>query len=272
MNSIQAVTVSVSQDVSMWRRLSIFFGHYDFRVYLTPRAYLDVGAGSLSLAQHITNVLEQHSGCLGSIGRYCENAPCEIQSAGDHLNDRPVNLSFAGGFSLMTVVGHGAGYKGISDAKPIRIGNAVVISSGAKILPGVTLGDGSVVGAGAIVTRDVEPFTIVAGIPAKKLRARLSPEVEAKVRASTWWDWLPAELLAVAGQIQESVLEGPREKRPERPRFVLDLVKAGDPKLVGFARDEEIAPFSDAPQNVRDYVTHALGASPKHWLADCWRT
>jgi len=57
--------------------------------------------------------------------------------------------------------------------KPIRIGNDVWVGGGAIILPGVTVGDGSTVGAGSVVTRDVEPYTVVAGNPARMIR-RLS--------------------------------------------------------------------------------------------------
>jgi maltose O-acetyltransferase len=56
-------------------------------------------------------------------------------------------------------------------AAPIRIGNGVWIGSRATVLPGVSIGDGAVVAAGALVTRDVPPNTLVAGVPARSLRA-----------------------------------------------------------------------------------------------------
>ena len=58
------------------------------------------------------------------------------------------------------------------EAKPIRIGSDVWIGRGACILPGVTIGDGAVIGANSIVTKDVPPNTIAAGIPAKIIRER----------------------------------------------------------------------------------------------------
>jgi acetyltransferase-like isoleucine patch superfamily enzyme len=60
---------------------------------------------------------------------------------------------------------------------PVRIEDESDIGMGAIILPGVTVGRGAIVGAGAVVTRDVEPFSIVAGVPARKLGERPPPAV-----------------------------------------------------------------------------------------------
>ena len=59
-----------------------------------------------------------------------------------------------------------------SESKPITVKSHAWIGYGAKILPGVTVGEYSIVGAGAVVTKDVEPYTIVAGVPAKLIRKR----------------------------------------------------------------------------------------------------
>lgn len=60
--------------------------------------------------------------------------------------------------------------------QPVLIGNDVWIGTGAIILKGVTVGEGSVVAAGSLITKNVEPYSIVAGIPAKKIKMRFSPE------------------------------------------------------------------------------------------------
>lgn len=57
---------------------------------------------------------------------------------------------------------------------PVRIGSCVLIYSGAIVVPGVTIGDHSVIGAGAVVTSDVEPYSFAAGVPARVVR-RLTP-------------------------------------------------------------------------------------------------
>lgn len=70
----------------------------------------------------------------------------------------------------------------------VKIGNDVWIGARAIILDGVTLGDGAIVGAGAVVTRDVPPYAVVAGVPAKVLRYRFeSKEIEFLERFK-WWD------------------------------------------------------------------------------------
>ena len=85
------------------------------------------------------------------------------------------------------------------DAKNIRdawdnkgdtvIGNDVWIGYEAVILSGVTIGDGAVIGARAVVTRDVPPYTIVGGVPAKPIRRRFDDETATRLRALRWWDW-----------------------------------------------------------------------------------
>lgn len=79
----------------------------------------------------------------------------------------------------------------------IVIGNDVWIGYEAVILAGVTIGDGAVIGARAVVTKDVPPYTIVGGVPAKPIRRRFPEEVSALLEALQWWDW-PLEKIAGA--------------------------------------------------------------------------
>ena len=75
------------------------------------------------------------------------------------------------------------------DYAPIVIGHDVWIGDRAQVLGGVTIGTGAIVAAGAIVTRDVQPYTIVGGVPARPIRQRLSPGHAAAMLASNWWTW-----------------------------------------------------------------------------------
>lgn len=79
-------------------------------------------------------------------------------------------------------------------SRTAHIGHDTWIGAGAMIKPEVTLGHGAVVAAGAVVTKDVGPYTIVAGTPAKPLRLRQPREIADRLIALAWWDW-PHETL-----------------------------------------------------------------------------
>lgn len=76
----------------------------------------------------------------------------------------------------------------------VIIGNDVWIGHNAIILPGVKIGNGAVIGAGAIVTKDVEPYSVVVGNPAHKIKMRFSDDIIKKIESSKWWDWSHEEL------------------------------------------------------------------------------
>lgn len=80
----------------------------------------------------------------------------------------------------------------------IVIGDDVWICYEAVVMAGVTIGDGAIIGARAVVTKDVPPYTIVGGVPARKIRRRFSDNVIARLLELKWWDW-PAE------QIQRNI-------------------------------------------------------------------
>jgi virginiamycin A acetyltransferase len=69
------------------------------------------------------------------------------------------------------------------------IGNDVWTGWKSTIMPGVTVGDGAVIGACAVVTRDVPPYAVVAGNPARVVRMRYTPEEVEKLLRARWWDW-----------------------------------------------------------------------------------
>lgn len=71
----------------------------------------------------------------------------------------------------------------------IVIGNDVWIGYEAVVLSGVTIGDGAVIGTRAVVTKDVPPYTIVGGVPAKPIRKRFDEDIISRLQALRWWDW-----------------------------------------------------------------------------------
>lgn len=78
-----------------------------------------------------------------------------------------------------------------------RIGNDVWIGHGAIILPGVSVGDGAVIAAGAVVTKDVNAYCIVGGVPATPIRNRFPEDIRDRLVRLAWWDW-PHERIGAA--------------------------------------------------------------------------
>jgi len=90
----------------------------------------------------------------------------------------------------------------------IIVGNDVWIGYEAVILSGVTIGDGAVIGARAVVAKDVPPYTIVGGVPARPIRRRFPDETIEALLKLKWWDWPLEKLSANLHRIQSGDLEG----------------------------------------------------------------
>ncbi len=98
-------------------------------------------------------------------------------------------------FFYMPEVPHFAGaVDAFQKAGDTVIGNDVWIGSEAIIMPGVKVGDGAVIGTRALVTRDVEPYAIVGGNPARVIRKRFDDDSIAMLLEMRWWDWDDARL------------------------------------------------------------------------------
>ena len=69
------------------------------------------------------------------------------------------------------------------------IGNDVWIGYDAIIMPGVKIGDGAIIGTRAVVTKDIPPYTIVCGVPAKPIRKRFDDKTIEKLLLIKWWNW-----------------------------------------------------------------------------------
>lgn len=82
----------------------------------------------------------------------------------------------------------------IRDNRPVVIGNDVWVGAYVSILPGVRIGDGAVITAGAVVTRDVKPYAIVGGVPAKTIRYRFDEKMVKRLLEVKWWDWSVEEV------------------------------------------------------------------------------
>lgn len=89
----------------------------------------------------------------------------------------------------------------------IVIGNDVWIGYEAVILAGVTIGDGAIIGTRAVVTKDVPPYTIVGGVPAKPIRKRFPDDTIAALLALRWWDWPEERIAAHLDAIQSGQID-----------------------------------------------------------------
>lgn len=162
---------------------------FDQRCTFEDNVYLDrfctfhkVNVGRFTYFGYGCNV----SNC--SIGRFCSVAGDVKIGLGKHPFDRvstsPVFYSFNNRFRVKwnndeTVI----------ESEPTIIGNDVWIGTNAIIVGGVTVGNGAVIAAGAIVTRDVEPFAIVGGVPAKTIKYRFDKDTVDKIEHIKWWEW-----------------------------------------------------------------------------------
>jgi phosphonate metabolism protein (transferase hexapeptide repeat family) len=79
-------------------------------------------------------------------------------------------------------------------SRPVTIGHDTWIGHGSVIMKGVTIGDGAVIASHAVVTKDVAPYTIVGGIPAKLIKRRHPEHIAERLQVLAWWDWNHDEL------------------------------------------------------------------------------
>lgn len=109
----------------------------------------------------------------------------------------------------------------------VIIGSDVWVGINTTILPGVRIGNGAVIGAGAVVTRDVPPYAIVAGIPAKVLRYRYTEEQRAKLLKISWWNWPEEKVQANAdyfyGNVDDFIQKFSSENSPENPTLIPNI-------------------------------------------------
>lgn len=89
----------------------------------------------------------------------------------------------------------------------IVISNDVWIGYDAVIMAGVTIGDGAIIGTRAVVPKDVAPYSIVGGVPAREIRKRFEPEVVDRLRELKWWDWPEEKIRKAIPAIQAGDVE-----------------------------------------------------------------
>lgn len=143
------------------------------------------------------------------IGSFCSIASgVTFLLGGNHPLDRVTTFPIRARWAMV-----GAGTDGYPSSKgDISVGNDVWIAHGSTIVSGVKIGDGAVIAAGSVVTGDVPSYSIVAGTPAKVVRARLSREQSEAVAAIAWWDWPDTVIAAEVDHICSADIDGFIEK------------------------------------------------------------
>lgn len=128
-----------------------------------------------------------------TIGNYCSIASnVEIYLGGNHRTDWITSYPFPHFFEKAN---HIENYEVSSG--DVNIGSDVWICQNTTILSGVTIGHGAVIANGAIVTKDIYPYEIVGGNPAKHIRWRFDEQTREILLKSAWWDWPEDELLEI---------------------------------------------------------------------------
>lgn len=134
------------------------------------------------------------------IGKFCQIASgvTFIMNGANHLQDSVSTFPFAIFGDDWKDAMEGKSYPTKGDTE---IGNDVWIGFDATIMPGVKIGDGAIIGSKSVVTKDVEPYSIVGGNPARLIRKRFSEQRIEELMEMKWWDWPVDEITANLGNL-----------------------------------------------------------------------
>jgi phosphonate metabolism protein (transferase hexapeptide repeat family) len=152
---------------------------------------------------------ERHSeGIYADIGRFCSIAANVRINALEHPMERLTThkISYRPN-EFFKYQGIDNVFRARRQAKRVGIGHDVWIGHGAVIMPAIQIGHGAVIGANAVVTKNVAPYTIVAGNPARLIRLRFPEEIAARLQRLAWWDWPPETLFEAIPDIQSLGIE-----------------------------------------------------------------
>ncbi|EOS7802764.1 CatB-related O-acetyltransferase, partial [Enterococcus hirae] len=138
------------------------------------------------------------------IGKFCSiGSRCEIGVPNHITNKISTSPVFFGEKNIFKE--NFSNYEVFSYEKEVIIGNDVWIGTNVLIKPGVIIGDGAIIGMGSIVTHDVQPYTIVAGNPAKKIKSRFNDFEVTRLQKSKWFDYPINDIKKVAKEYLDPI-------------------------------------------------------------------
>lgn len=155
--------------------------------------YVEIGAGSL--------ILNSHLGDYSYCGRLCDIANASIGKFANIASnvrigptDHPIEKAALHHFHYRSSYywedeADDIAFFAAREARRTTFGHDTWVGHGAIIKPEITIGHGAIIASGAVVTKDVSPFMIVAGCPARPLRSRFNSIISERLLALSWWDW-----------------------------------------------------------------------------------
>lgn len=162
----------------------------------------------------VPTVHDWHDDTTLRIGAFCSIAEnVQIFLGGNHRTDWVSTYPFPAFFDEARHIPGHARSRG-----DVVIGSDVWLCTGCTILSGVTIGHGAVIGSGALISRDVEPYAIMAGNPAKVIGWRFDESQRQRLLESAWWDWPEEEVRANVEKLCsddiESFLAYAKQRKP----------------------------------------------------------
>jgi phosphonate metabolism protein (transferase hexapeptide repeat family) len=155
--------------------------------------YTDIGARTILLETEVGDysyIVNDSNVAYTKIGKFCSIAAMTRINPGNHPMHRASHAHFTyRASSYFSGEADDADFFEWRRAHRVVIGHDVWIGHGAIVLPGRSVGDGAVIAAGSIVTKDVTPYTIVAGNPARPIRQRFPTPIAARMEKLEWWHW-----------------------------------------------------------------------------------
>ena len=147
-----------------------------------------------------------------TIGKFCSIAAQVRLNPGNHPTWRASQHHFSYRAAAYDLGEDDAEFFQWRRAHAVSIGNDVWIGHGALVMPGVRVGTGAIIASAAVVTKDVDPYTVVAGVPAKPIKRRFPKDLADKLMDLEWWNWSHQQLRDRLGDFQTLTTEAFVEK------------------------------------------------------------